>query len=615
MRNTPSIDDIAADVEDSFSLDFHNPYEYPYGEPERQTDSQEILWEYLDKYDVWREALIGAKGAGKTWFGATFAFYFGQKWPGAEGAVVGNTDRQAKDAAGGPFLEVCHNLGYEAEYFGSKKIRGQEESKFYIVDLDGQGYQEGKVFKLFVRSMESVKAMEGSQYDFMWIEEIQQADKKNFVTAISRNRGTHIADEDTKNPLFIAGMTEGPSHWMYGHLENRMGFITDDQFDPEEDESVLREPVLTENTINIGQATIDTYYNNFSESKAERLIHAKRVSHNANRALYEYQANTHRKGRMSRLLCYYDEYDPLILALDFNISPMCGTLWQRRPWNQKWSGQNVQIIWDGDTVGQVQVHTEGGEIEKYDSLTEYAAPNQEVLAQVDEFEVWPDNPKGGGTRGLMQHVVDEYTDKHAARLEVIGDAQGNSKTAAATVTNWDIVRSYAAKFSDPLVMPGLIANRSGTGLEGEVKYSNPPVEDTLTHTNQLLNNANGHSRMCFLPESEYQSGGAGASVAAVEKKGSGKIDDKRDRSDNREKPRTHFFDTVRYLGWYFNEEVEHGQDNLDEMVEAMEEDRRSAELSGLPEGADPDRYTGFGDEDGGGGGWMDYGNSGGGGIF
>ena len=617
------IDAIAEDVEDSFSLDFRDPYEYPYGDPERQTESQRILWSYLEDHNIWRQALIGAKGAGKTYYGATFAFYFGQKYPGAEGAVVGNTDRQAKDAAGGPFLEVCKALGYNAEYFGSKKIRGQEESKFYIVDLDGQGYQEGKTFKLFVRSMESVGAMEGSQYDFMWVEEIQQAQKENFVTAVSRNRGTHIADEDTKNPLFVAGMTGGPEHWMYDKLEIDNGFYPhgsseqsnhSETFDPEKHEAILREPVLTENKRNVGQATIDDYYNNFSKSKAERLIHAQRVSHNSNRALYEYKGNLHRKGRMSRLLCYYDPYDDLILSLDFNVSPMCVTLWQRRDWNQKWSQQNVQIVWNGNEVQEVLVHTGEDKAERYDSLPEYAAPNQKVLAQVDEFEVWPDDEMGGGTRGAMSHVVREYADRHNATLEVIGDAQGNSKTAAATVTNWDIVRSYASKFSDPLVMPGLITNRTGSGLEGEVKYSNPPVEDTLTHTNQLLQNAEGHSRLCFLPESQYESGGAAASVAAVEKKGNGKIDDKRDRSDDRAKPRTHFFDTVRYLGWYFNEEVDHGQDNLDELIDEMKADRRDAGTERMPEGMDPDRYTGFPDEDGGDE-WLGFGGGSSGGVF
>jgi len=557
--------------------------------------------------------LVGAKGSGKTFYGATFAFYFGQKYPGAEGVVVGNTDRQAKDAAGGPFLEVCKKLGYDAEYFRSKKIRGQEESKFYIVDLDGDGYQDGKTFKLFVRSMESVQAMEGSQYDFMWVEEIQQAEKANFVTANSRNRGTHIAGEETKNPIFIAGMTEGPEHWIYDMLEESMGFVKGEDFNPDEHDSLLREPILTENKKNIGQAKIDEYYNTFSKSKAERLIHARRVSQNSNRALYEYKSKLHRKGRMSRLLTDYDPYDDLILSLDFNINPMCGSLWQRRAWNQKWSHMNVQIVWNGNKVEEVLVHTEEDEVERYDRLSEYAEPNQTVLAQVDELEVWNDDKMGGGTRGLMRHVVREYSDKHQATLEVVGDAQGNSKTAAATVTNWDIVRSFAAKFTDPLVIPGLLTNRTGQGLEGEIKYSNPPREDTLTHTNQLLQNAEGHARICFLPESQYESGGVAASVAAVEKKRNGKIDNKRDRSNDRSKPRTHFFDTVRYLGYYFHNEIDHGQMDIGEMVEDMKRDRRTEDAGQMPEGMDPDRYSGFADdeEDE----WLGYGGSSGGGVF
>lgn len=600
------IDNIADDVESKFSLEAKDPFESPYGDPERQTESQEMLWEYLQEHRIWRQAMIGAKGAGKTYYGAAFAFHFGQEYPGAEGAVVGNTDRQAKDAAGGPFLDVCHNLGYEAEYFKSKKIRGQEESKFYIVDLDGEGYQKGKTFKLFVRSMEAVEAMEGSQYDFMWVEEIQQADKQAFVKANSRNRGTKIAGEETKNPIFIAGMTDDSSHWMYDMLEDNMGFVTSDEFDPEEHGSILREPVLTENKKNIGQAKIDEYYNTFSATEAERLIHAKRVSMNSNRALYEYREDLHRRGRMSRLLCYYDPYDDLILSVDFNISPMCASVWQRRNWNQKWNQQNVQWVWSGDEVKEVLVHRGNDRIERYESLREFATPDQTVMAQVDEYEIWPGDEMGAGTEGLMRRFVRDYAERQQASVEIIGDAQGNSKTAASTETNWDIIRQFATKFDDPIVIPGLKSSRKGSGnATGEIKWSNPLVEDTLTHTNRILQNAEGHARICFLPESVYESGGVAASVGAVERKGNGKIDDKRDRSDDRSKPRTHWFDTVRYLGWYFNNEIENEQTNIDELIEEMKENMDSQFDQPLPDGMDPDRYRDPPGE--GGDGWMEFG--------
>jgi len=607
------IDDLAEDVESQFTVDPRDPFERPYGEPERQTKSQEILWEYLREYNIWRQALIGAKGAGKTYYGAAFSFFFGQEFPGAEGVVVGNTDRQAKDAGGGPFLEVCRALDYKAEYFSSKKIRGQEQSKFYVVDLDGDGYEIGRTFMLKVRSLEAVDAMEGSEFDFMWLEEIQQGKKEAFVTAISRNRGTHIADEQTNNPVFIAGMTAGESHWMYSMLEDNMGFVVDEEFDPEEHHSVLREPVLTENKKNIGQAKIDEYHNTFSATEAERLIHAKRVSRNADRAMYEYRQDKHRNGRMSRLLCKYDRYEDLILSVDFNISPMCGSLWQRKKWNPKWNQSHVRLTWNGDTVGKVIVQTEDGE-ETYDSLRDFAPANQTVLAQVDEYEVWPKDRMGGGTEGLMRHVVRDYAEMHAAPIEIAGDAQGNSKTAASTETNWDIIRQYATKFSEPIVVPGLISNRKGSGgVTGEIKWSNPPVEDTLTAANRLLQNAEGQARMCFLPESDYPSGGTAASVAAVERKGSGKIDDRRDRSDDREKPRTHFFDTVRYVAWYFNNEVEEDQRDIDAMIDEMAEDRRGP-AEELPDGMDPARYGGFPDEEEDDG-WMDFGTGGSGGVF
>jgi len=538
--------------------------------------------------------------------GAAFSFYFGQKYPGCTGACVASTSRQAKDAAGEHFVNMADMLGYDCEYFGSKKIHGQQYSRFYVVDLDGEGYNEGMIFKLFVRSMESVDSMEGSEIDFIWFEELQQADKQPFVTAESRNRGTTITDGEKDNPVYLAGMTAGREHWMYRMLEENMGFVTEDEFDPDEDRAVLFEPVLTENEQNLGDNTIDKYYRMFDETKAERLIHANRVSKNSDRALHAYRDRIHTSGVMSNVLCHYSPYQDLILSFDFNVSPMCVSAWQEKDWNDQWRADNVQIIWnDAETrIQEVRVWDEMETNENvdaeelgytsYDSLEEWKEPDTTALAQVDEWEVWPDDSKGGGTRGVMKHIVEDYAEKQAASVTILGDARGNNKQSSSVKTDWDIIREYASQFNETDIIPGLRSNKV-TGQD--VKWSNPPVKDTLNNANSVLMNGEGQARMCFMMETKYPSGGVSSSVSATETGPNGKIDEKRDRSDDREKPRTHFLDTVRYVCWWFTEGAFMSVDAFEDALDEMEEMQARNQGIATPDGEDPDRYRGFPDEE------------------
>jgi hypothetical protein len=591
MTDADLIDDIAEDVESNFSIELRDPYQRPYGEPERTTESQKKLWNWLRNYDVWRQAMIGGKGSGKSHYGATFSYYFGQEFPGCEGACIANTDRQSKDAAGEHFMNVGSMLNFNVEYFKSKKMHGQEQSKFYVVDLDGKGYQEGLYFMIKVRSLEAVDAMEGSEFDFIWFEELQDGDRPAFVKAQSRNRGTAIADEDTMNPVFLAGMTDGAEHWMYEMLEDNMSFPTEDQFDPEEDDSVLLEPTLMENKQNIGQAKIDEYYNTFNPTEAERLIHAERVSQNKDRALYEYRSNLHTNGLMSKVLCDYDPYREIIVSVDFNISPMCASVWQVKEWNHDWQDENLQVIWNdsGTSISEVRRWTSEEDYETYPNLRAIAEPDTEVLAQIDEYEIWPNDQMGGGTEGFMRNLVSDYK-SHTMRVTIVGDAQGNSRTSASSRTDWDIIREWAQRLQKAEVVPGLESNDN---VLGPVKYSNPPVKDTLNITNRLLSNANGEPRMCFQPQSDYDSGGVKASVSACETDAKGRIDDKRDRSEDRKKPRTHFLDTVRYVAWFFEDGAKMTAEQFDQHVDELDE----MERGGPPHADEPNRYAGFNDEE------------------
>lgn len=614
------LEGIAQEVNQEFNIEFRDPYEDPYlqyrnGEP-RSTDSQERAWQALTEEDMLRIAMIASKGSGKTHFGATWAFHWGQKHPGSKGCIVANTDRQAQDAAGDAFVRVANILGYQTEYFRSKKIGGQQYSKFYIVDLDGKGYEDGHVFMLMVRSFESVGAMEGSEFDFMWVEEIQDTNRDNFQVAFSRNRGDLITQGDKANPLYIAGMTESELHWMYALLEDKMGYDTLDEYDPETSKGLLLEPTIFENKINLGESTIEGYMETMDSNTAQRHIYAKRTSSSSNLVLHEYRDDIHRKGRMSSLLCHYSPYSDLYISIDFNVSPMSATLWQEKRWSDEWFNDGIFLEWEDQSNGVVRRVVRYDEafdgsqevVEEWDSLEDYARPDTSVLAQVDEFEIWPNGETGvtdgdmqrwsgrGGTEGLIRAIVREYQD-HSAQVVITGDAKGNDRRSSSLETDWMIIQKHASKMGgDVAVVPGLIANSDLK--KGETKYSNPRVEDTINVLNAHLMNAKGEVRVCFLPTSRYESGGAAASCASTERKPDGRIDERPDRREGKEVRRTHFFDTVRYIVWFWSDGLNPSGEQFNQMVEDMEQMHREDATSHEDSWGD-NLDDGFGDFGGG----------------
>lgn len=556
-----NVGEIANEVESMYNIEYRDPFDPAYGDPERTTETQAKAWDKLQK-GIDRIGIVGAKGAGKTFFGACFAFHIGQLNPGARILLCASTDRQAKDAAGSELEKVARILGYDIEYFRTKKTTAQERSVFYVIDLDGSGMDEGMVFYVFVRSMEAVDALEGSEYDAAWYEELQQMSKDDFTTANTRVRGTRVVDDiDEKRPVFAAGMTDAPGHWMYKMLEENMDFGVEDEFDSEEHKGILFEPDLFENAKNVGKATIEEYIETLDTDKVQRWVYGKRTAPRSNIACYEYRTHRHRNGRMSELLAHYDPRRELFISIDFNISPMTGIAFQEKPFNHKWLDDNIVVRYRGpgnvayveeyDPDLDVTDYADADPIETYDRIEDYAEPDIKVLAQVDEWEVWPDNPEGGGTPGLMRNISKDYSTHHP-EIIIVGDARGDSRASRMGQTDWDIVEEHAVNnLYDAVVIRGV---ESDMDLKkGKTTYYNPPVRESLNTVNALLMNANRESRICFLSDSDLESGGLSGSVSTIKTGNSGKIDKKPDRSQDREVSRSHFIDTLRYLVWYWTD--------------------------------------------------------------
>lgn len=535
-------------VEKTINFEYRDPLMPPYGSEEKITEPQRKAWAFLKKWGGYGPliGMVAAKGASKTHFGGCFAWHQMQMYPESVGCLVSNTFGQAKDNGLPVFLKIGKILGFEdVEYFDRKKIRGKPYTSVVVVRLADNVYAY-----LLIRSYDAIQNFEGVEIDWVWSEEGQDATYEQFSVPFSRNRGQY-AD----NAFFYAAMPDDESHYQYTKLP-LLGFTEEDKFvepayedvvashataDPIE-VGILYEFSVYENRHNVGEQYIKRNSNLYSGAMYDRYILGQRGSSKSSRIYTSFARARHVDGFAPHFLSGLDESRDATLILDFNVAPACATLWQSKPWNDKWeeecfihpdTGQLMRIVVDGDDEKS----------EPLSDITLVAAADREMHVQVGEFECWE-----GGTRGIMAMIVERLKDFNGL-LYVNGDATGNSMRSSATVTDWDIVRDFLDTSGiDFELQPGLIANLNES--TGKMSYSNPSRGDTINLLNLLLRDNGGHTHMVLLPKSEYDSGGLAASIAAMKTKPDGSFDESCDKKEGRDVPRTHFQDTARYYAWW-----------------------------------------------------------------
>lgn len=529
----------------------------PYGDPDLITPTQTKAWTFFNEWlGVTRTssdgvehlispliAMLGAKGSAKTHWGACFAMALAQKYPGSIGCLASNSYQQAKDNGGPILMKVCAKLGYQIDFYSNKKVDGRQYTNIYVITL-----APGVYSFVAVRSFDAIQLIEGTEFDWGWAEEVQDADKDAFVIFVSRIRG-----QGSPNCIFAAGMPEPGTHWQYKMLPN-LGFVEEEKyegiveksfFDPDTgtDEKALVigqlwEPSVFENKQNVGMAYINKLFELYSEQDALRYVYGKRGETRGDRVFYQYRDDIHRRGTMSKILCEYDKTQKLIIAYDFNVYPMSVSIWQLKPWNDMW---DMLILDSGIWKNPVDGHA-------YKSPEDFHVPDRMVAAQIDEIEVFPDHPSGGMTYGMVAVIEERYLD-HQTKVIVLGDASGNQRRSSSDTTDWKIIGESMKQFVDPIVYRGLIQKRNMK--TGTSTYSNPSQRDALQNANRVLMDGNKQVHVCFLPESGLESGGVASSLTGLGFKANGDFDTKAERKLDRDVARSHFADTFKYFCWYF----------------------------------------------------------------
>lgn len=488
-----------------------------------------------------------------------------------------NTYTQAKDNGGALIMKLGRQLGYNVRFFQTKTVQGRPYTSLFVIDLDGKGYEDGQNFYILVRSFEAVNKLEGIELDWLWCEEVQDAEKDAFVTVFTRVRG-----QNADNAVFIAGMPEDELRWMYDVIPNigaveeatvreQIGVGPFDvrafedvaKIEPEREialyeadvRGIFFEPCIFENRHNLPKNYIHNLRASLDPELAERWIYGRRTSMRGNKVAHNYEDHTHRRGRMSQILGHYDPERKLYLSVDFNTAPMSATMWQVKRWSDAWLSSDVIFDFEQGKFYAKITGDDGDLVLREISPLEIGVPDRDVLAQVDEFEVWD-----GGTQGLVEAVMAKYGPNglnHAAGFEVLGDATGNRKDTRSSTTDWEIL-TRGFTLPNTIIRQGLVVNSNYK--TGEVKFSNPPRRDTINVLNAALRDGLGRVHVCFLYDTPLKSKGAAAAVGMASWRDDGTFDDSNDKKPGRDVVRTHFFDTVRYMVWDFRGGIRTAED-------------------------------------------------------
>jgi hypothetical protein len=519
-------------------IPYRNALAHPYGDEKRNTRTQKLAWEFLLERTGTGPliAMIGAKGSSKTHFGACFALHQGQKFPGSTGCLIANTYGQTKTSIAPLLKKVCRQVGFDATYYSHKKINGQPMQQVMVIN-EGTPSE----FYLLMRSFENIETIEGVELDWLWVEEGQDADREDFIVVFSRVRG-----QNADNAIFYAAMPESPFHWQYKLLPE-LGFILEGE--PGHAETgVMYWPKLRENAQNLPKSYIPRMVASHTGDLARRYIEGLPSLLDGSLTCYNYDDHLHRRGRMSKLLCHYDESMELIFAIDFNVRQMCCSVWQVKGWNDLWADERVVIMPD-NTIrvyedADVALRKRNVPFTEYPSLGDYAAPDREVLAQVDELQLFT-----GGTRALAETIVMKYGE-HSGGLVLLGDASGNRRESSSDTTDWQILTKAVRTLPNTRIIRGL---KSRNDLKtGVTTYSNPSKPGSINILNYYLQDGHQRVRICFLPESKEENSGVAGSLSRIENDASGEVDSKIDKHAKRHDPVTHWLDGVRYLVVYHN---------------------------------------------------------------
>lgn len=481
---------------------------------------------------------IGGKGSGKTFVFTMRDVRLVQRFPGSKGMIVANSYAQAYGSAGVKLAEICKAMDLEFIHRTEMVLDGVKHYNVY--------YFPGFDSVVCVLSFENIKMIEGTEWDWAHFEEMQDCDIKAIEVAVSR-----VRRGKADSSIVYAGMPDDVNHDMYAYFDAN--------------DIPLYEPPLAENAHNL-PPDYTKRMKRLHGDDYDRYVLGKRISLFNTPALRQFRWDVHVRSDDNPeipslgYLCDYDPSKQIYITFDFNVNPLCVSIWQEKthPFEVKGADTHLcpvcseNLVWSHLLQGWgCKTH---GKIPNPQPVKRGGIVHKELLVQVDEFELF-----GGTTMAMCNLILADYG-HHTSGGMVLGDATGNKGQTSVTEpgqTDWSIIKRMLGKLPGMVVREGVIRHRKPSNQkmqrgEKRITYTNPPVRERITVFNSFLMDEDGHPRIIFLPESKYPSGGAAKSCATVRWGGDGKVDSKNDKLDPsvRNVPRTHYFDGTGYVVFF-----------------------------------------------------------------
>jgi hypothetical protein len=336
-------------------------------------------------------------------------------------------------------------------------------------------YNGTKWVEFLVRSMENIDTISGVTLGSAWADEMWGTAKWTFDLIDSR-----IRDMRSKMLQFvITSNTDEPEHWLYTDIVQKYEF----NIKPENglfprDFIEIVHGTTFDNKKNLPDNYIEGMATTLDRQMYERFILCKWVSLGSGKMFYNFDRNLHMGKKLG-----LDKKLPLMVSSDFNVDPMCWSIWQGY----------------------------GNELYCIDQLMVKGSADTETCCREIHNRYFADKDQ-------------------LPELLWFGDATGRSGSTKSQRSDYAIIKQF---FESKKVH-----------IELRVPLANPSIRDSANAVNAKLKNADGKAGVFFDRE---KCPDVILSVEGTNyKHGTNEKDDSKDR-DPEQRVKTHFGDTVRYI--------------------------------------------------------------------
>ncbi len=331
-----------------------------------------------------------------------------------------------------------------------------------------------KWVEFLIRSMENIDTISGTTLGSAWGDEMWGTGKWTYDLITSR-----LSDTRSKMLQFvITSNTDEPEHWLYTDVVQKyeLNIKSEDGFYPKDIIELVHGSTF-DNKKNLAPGYIEGLATTLDKQMYERFVLCKWVSLGSGKIFYNFDRNLHIKDLS------YEKQLPLLVSSDFNVNPMCWSIWQEH-------GEELWCIDQLMVSGSADTGTCCSEI-----YSRYFADGKQ-----NRFLLW------------------------------FGDSSGRSGSTKSQNSDYAIIKQFFES--------------KGIDIQIKVPLANPSIRDSANAVNAKLKNAGGKTSIYFdrqkCPDVILSVEGSNY------KHGTNEKDESKDRDPN-QRVKTHFGDTVRYI--------------------------------------------------------------------